>query len=111
MYVRPFPAIGGRWQISTEGAEWVEWRPKGRLFYGRSEEVVMRVPYRIEGATFVAEKPLMWMRIPTGVSWLEPSVDATRAAVIRSGDARTESVVLVVNFFEQLRRSVRGDRP
>lgn len=30
------------------GAEWVEWRTGG-LFYGLSEEVVMRVPYRLDG--------------------------------------------------------------
>ena len=76
----------------------------GQLFYGRSEEVVMRVPYRIDGSTFVAEKPQVWMRIPPGVSWVEPSTDGTRAAAIRSEDARPESVVLVVNCFEHLRR-------
>jgi serine/threonine-protein kinase len=105
VYVQPFPGPGGRWQISTEGAEWVEWRPKGQLFYGRSEEVVMRVPYRIDGSTFVAEKPHVWMRIPPGVSWVDPSPDGTRAAAIRSEDARPESMVLVVNFFEHLRRT------
>jgi serine/threonine-protein kinase len=104
VYVRPFPAQAGRWQASTEGAEWVEWRANGQLFYGRSEEVVMRVPYRIDGSTFVAEKPQVWMRIPQGVSWVEPSMDGTRAAAIRSEDARPESMVLVVNFFERLRR-------
>jgi hypothetical protein len=62
----------------------VEWRANGQLFYGRSEEVVMRVPYRIDGSTFVAEKPQVWMRIPPGVSWVEPAMDGTRAAAIRS---------------------------
>jgi serine/threonine-protein kinase len=107
VYVRPFPSGAGRWQVSTEGAEWVEWRSAGQLFYGRSEEVVMRVPYRIEGSTFIAEKPQVWMRIPAGVVWVDPLADGNRAIVIRSEDARTESVVLVVNFFEQLRRKTR----
>jgi hypothetical protein len=44
------------------------------------------------------------MRIPSGVSWVEPAMDGTRAAAIRSEDARPESMVLVVNFFEHLRR-------
>jgi serine/threonine-protein kinase len=110
VYVRPFPGLGGRWQASTEGAEWVEWRANGNLFYGRSEEVVMRVPYQIDGSTFVAEKPHVWMRIPPGVSWVEPSIDGTRAAAIRSEDARPESMVLVVNFFEHLRRLGSEDR-
>ena len=110
VHVRPFPGGSGRWQVSTEGAEWVEWRANTHLFYGRSEEVVMQVPYRIEGSTFVAEKPRVWMRIPAGVTWTDPSIDGTRAATIRSEDARPEAMVLVVNFFEQLRRLAPAGR-
>ena len=110
VYVQPFPGPGGPWQVSTEGAEWVEWRPNGQLFYGRSEEVVMRVPYRTDGSTFIAEKPQLWMRIPPGVSWVDPSPDGTGAAAIRSEDARPESMVLVVNFFERLRRLAPAGR-
>ena len=80
----------------------------GQLFYGISEDVVMRVPYRIEGATFIAEKPQVWLRIPPGTIWVDPSADGSRAIVIRSEDARTESVVLMVNFFEHLRRKLQG---
>ena len=108
VYVRPFPSGAGRWQVSTEGAEWIEWRRNGQLFYGISEDVVMRVPYRIEGATFIAEKPQVWLRIPPGTIWVDPSADGSRAIVIRSEDARTESVVLMVNFFEHLRRKLQG---
>jgi hypothetical protein len=104
VFVQPFPATGGRWQVSTEGAEWIEWRTQ--LLYGRSEEVVMTVPYRVDGRTFVAEKPRVWMRIPPGVMWVDPSPNEGRAAVIRSEDARRESMVLVVNFADYLRRKL-----
>jgi hypothetical protein len=77
VYVQPFPGPGGRWQVSTEGAEWVEWYKD--LMYGRSEEVVMSVPYRVAGNAFVAEKPRVWMRIPPGVLWLDPAPDSSRA--------------------------------
>jgi len=103
VYVQPFPGPGGRWQVSTEGAEWVEWYQD--LMYGRSEEVVMSVPYRVLGQTFVAEKPHVWMRIPPGVLWLDPAPDSSRAAVIRSEEARRESMVLLVNVFDHLRRA------
>ena len=107
VYVQPFPGPGGRWQVSTEGAEWVEWYKD--LMYGRSEEVVMSVPYRVQGQTFVAEKPRVWMRIPPGVLWLDPSPDSSRAAVIRSEEARRESMVLLVNVFDHLRRTAASD--
>jgi Tol biopolymer transport system component/predicted Ser/Thr protein kinase len=103
VYVQPFPGGGGRWQVSADGAEWIEWR-KGGLFYGLSEEVVMRVPYRVDGRTFAAGKPELWMRIPQGVLWVDPPTSGTRAATIRADDKRSESLVLVVNFFDELRR-------
>jgi hypothetical protein len=34
----------------------------------------------------------------------------TRAAAIRADDKRSESVVLVVNFFDELRRRASADR-
>ena len=103
VYVQPFPAAGGRWQVSTEGAEWIEWPRNDQLLYGRSEEVVMTVAYHVAGNTLVAAKPRVWMRIPPGVAWTDPAQDLTRAAVIASPDPRRESFVLVVNFFERLR--------
>jgi WD40-like Beta Propeller Repeat len=104
VYVQPFPGAGGRWQVSTEGAEWIEWPKNDQLLYGRSEEVVMTVAYHVAGNTLVAAKPRVWMRIPPGVAWTDPAPDLTRAAVIASPDPRRESLVLVVNFFERLLR-------
>jgi len=109
VYVRPFPGPGGRWQVSTDGAEWIEWRTGG-LFYGLSEEVVMRVPYRVDGQTFAAGKPEFWMRIPRGVLWVDPPMIGTRAAVIRADDKRSESIVLVMNFFDELRRRAHSEK-
>jgi hypothetical protein len=87
----------------------VNWNKQ--LVYGRSEEVVMSVPYRADGPTFVAEKPRTWMRIPPGVLWVDPAPDGTRAAAIEAEDAGRESLVLLVNFFEQLRRGGRVGLP
>jgi Tol biopolymer transport system component len=106
VFVQPFPGPGGRWQVSTEGTEWIEWRRNGQLYLGRSEEAVMVLGYRTEGRTFVPEKPRLWMRIPPNVSWVDPSPDGTRAAIIRSDETRRESLVLLVNFFDHLRRTV-----
>ena len=108
--MRPFPSRAGIWQVSTGGAEWTEWRPNGELFYGLSEDVVMRVPYRADRNTFVAEKPQVWMRIPQGVLWVDPPTDGTRAAAIRAEGAPSGAVVLVVNVFDRLRRLGTADR-
>ena len=70
----------------------------------------MRVPYRIDGPTFAAEKPHLWMRIPQGVLWVDPPVAGARAAIIRAGDKRSKSVVLAFNFFDELQRLTRPVR-
>jgi Tol biopolymer transport system component len=105
VFVQPFPGPGGRWQVSTEGTEWIEWRRNGQLYLGRSEEAVMVLGHRTEGRTFVPEKPRLWMRIPPNVQWVDPAPDGTRAAIIRSDETRPESLVLLVNFFDHLRRT------
>lgn len=45
------------------------------------------------------------MRIPPGVLWVEPQADGARVAVIRSEEARRESLVLLADFFDPLRRT------
>ena len=69
-----------------------------------------RGAYRVDGQTFAAGKPEFWMRIPQGVLWVDPPMTGTRAAAIRGDDKRSESVVLVVNFFDELRRRAPADR-
>ena len=40
------------------------------------------------------------------VSWVDPAPDGIRAAIIRSDETRRESLVLLVNFLDQLQRTV-----
>jgi hypothetical protein len=70
----------------------------------------MRVPYRVDVRNFAAEQPALWMRIPPGVLWVDPRVSDARAAAIRADDKRSESVVLVVNSFDELRRRAPAGR-
>jgi Tol biopolymer transport system component len=45
VYVRPFPASGGQWQISTSGGAQPRWSPRGReLFYIAPDATLMAVP-------------------------------------------------------------------
>jgi Periplasmic component of the Tol biopolymer transport system len=109
VYVRPFPSGAGRWQVSTEGAEWIEWRRNGhRLFYGTfgGRGDAGPVPHR--GRDVHCGEASSLAAHPAGAIWVDPSADGNRAIVIRSEDARTESVVLMVNFFEHLRRKLQG---
>ncbi|HEU4869630.1 MAG TPA: protein kinase [Pyrinomonadaceae bacterium] len=67
VYVQAFPDSGGKWQVSTNGAYYVEWRRDGKeLFYVASDKKMIAVDVKGEGANFEASapKPLFDLRIP-----------------------------------------------
>ena len=41
IYVRPFPGLGGKWQISTEGGAEPVWNPKGKELFYRNRNKMM----------------------------------------------------------------------
>ena len=116
LFVRPFPGPGGKWQVSTNGADDPAWSPKRKelLFVSPSDNRIMVAPYVAEGDSFRADKPSVWStgqisarpRSPSRDIDLHP--DGERFAVA-SGSAeanggKQDKVVFVFNFFDELRR-------
>lgn len=114
VYVRVFPAPasgpGGKWQISNSGGANPRWSRKGHEIVYRSGDQIMAARYTVNGDTFVAEKPRVWIANVGGTQW-DLSPDGKRIAVV----ARVESaepprqeheVVFLQNFFDELRRRV-----
>jgi serine/threonine-protein kinase len=123
VYVRPFPGPGGKWPIST-GAETrggavriiqTMWsRTRQELFYTTTDNHIMVVPYTVVGDEFIAEKPRLWSEVgfarrPRQVS-IDLHPDGDRFAVATAPRAETstkrDKVVLILNFFDELRRIV-----
>ncbi len=53
IYVKPFPAPGERWQISTAGGTHPRWRRDGReLYYLSDDQKMMVAQVKISGSTF-----------------------------------------------------------
>jgi hypothetical protein len=64
--VQPFPAAGGKWQISTNGGVGPEWSPKGdEIFYIASDGKLMNVQIKTAG-TFEAGIPKPVLDMPLG---------------------------------------------
>jgi Tol biopolymer transport system component len=58
IYVQPFPASAGKWQISTAGGDQPRWRADGReLFYVSRDSKMMAVPVST-AAGFEAQRPV-----------------------------------------------------
>jgi serine/threonine-protein kinase len=116
IYVRPFPGPGGKWKVSTGGGETPTWsRVRRELLYAAPDRRIMAVPYSVQGESFIAEKPQSWGDLrfvprkrsgPTRSYDLHP--DGNRIALALAPQTGTEvkqdRVVLVFNFFDELRR-------
>jgi serine/threonine-protein kinase len=113
VYVRTFPGPRGKWQVSTAGGHWPTWsRSRRELFYLGLDGRITEAGYTVEGDSFRAEKPRVWS--PGLVASLGPfnrtfdmHPDGERVAVLKaSGEAETrrDKVVLILNFFDELRR-------
>ena len=109
VYVRPFRGPGDGWRISTGGGTFPTWsRTKRELFYGVNGQIMVAA-YAVEGDAFRAEKPRVLPNVryreagPARMFDLHP--DGERFAVAPPDEAPTrDSVVVILNFFDELRR-------
>jgi Tol biopolymer transport system component len=113
--VRPFPNVdGGWWQVSTRGGTKPLWSPNGReLFYIDSDDFLTSVPVQT-GGTFMADNPsrvLQTHYFSTTLRSYDVSRDGQKFLMIRAnaGSAPPPSMVVVLNWFEELKARVRTD--
>jgi dipeptidyl aminopeptidase/acylaminoacyl peptidase len=106
VYVQPYPGLGGKWQISTEGGTEPVWSRDGELFY-RNGEKVMAVQTTV-WPTFSAGTPkvLFEGRYATYQSLPDYDVtpDAKRFLFLNMGDEARAEISLVVNWPEELKQ-------
>ena len=114
VYVRAFAANGSagseRWPISNSGGISPAWSPNGRELLYRAGNQIMTVGYTVSGDSFVAERPRVWAaNVPAaeGVGF-DLAPDGKRVAMFvplaTKASQRENTVVVVLNFFDELRR-------
>ncbi len=106
-----------KWQISNSGEAYPQWSRNGReLIYqtGVQRDQLMAVSYSAKGDSFVEEKPHVWIEKLGGFD-CDLSPDGKRLAVLapvklpEAPNAEHE-VVLLENFFDELRRRVPASK-
>jgi serine/threonine-protein kinase len=119
VFVRPFPGPGAKVQISAGGGNTPKWsQAKRELLYRGADNRIMTAAYTVAGDSFRAEKPQLWSprALPEGI--MRPMQrhvfavhpDGERVALFVPPDAARgtrDKVVLVFNFFDELRRLAR----
>jgi Tol biopolymer transport system component/predicted Ser/Thr protein kinase len=117
VYVRPFPGPGGKWQISTGGAEYPKWSRSGHaLFYETpTEDRIMVADYTATADSFSASKPReaanAQMIDAAGVPNWDLAPDGKRFVVFPAPepgarDRGSVHVTFLLNFFDDLRRRI-----
>jgi len=117
VYVRAFPDNGAQWQISNVGGMFPVWSRNGHeLFYRTEDQRVMVVDYGTKADSFVPGKPRLWSgkRLANVglIGNFDLTADGKRLVVLMpAGPEAQESqrhIMLLLNFFDEVRRRVGG---
>ena len=118
VYVRPFPDVNtGRWQVSTEGGVMPVWAYSGReLFFVDRGRGLVAAEINPDSGSMVGEKETLFTlpglyQIGTGNTLYGVTPDDQRFLMARAyqdneREAFDSQLILVQNFFEELRQRV-----
>jgi Tol biopolymer transport system component len=114
-YVRPFPEVEkGRWQVSTTGGTEPLWAHSGReIFYIDGQGQMVAVAVTTSPVFAIRESEVLFDPSPwraAGVGWrtyYDVTPDDQRFIMVRDvGRPEPVEVILVENFFEELKQKV-----
>ena len=115
VYVRPFPSMSGRWQVSSGGGTEPVWSRDGReLFYrDRDRLVEARVSASPSGTVFTVagRRQLLAGRYASGGlhAGYDVHPDGQRFLMVDPVEDR-QSIIVVVNWFADLRERIASAR-
>ena len=114
VYITSFPDTGsGRWRISDEGGATPQWAHSGReLFYREPQGAMVAVQVRTEPIFSKVSSRILFEGKEFSGGWIHPTYDVARDdqrfLMWRTvGWARPDRLILVQDFFEELRRKVK----
>jgi serine/threonine-protein kinase len=113
VYVRPFSVSPsgnqGKVQISNNGGGQPAWMPNGRELLYQSSGQIMAVDVSMRADLLIVGKPRVWAANVNGAGGFDVSPDGKRIAILLPASANDtprpdHTVVLLQNFFDELRR-------
>jgi serine/threonine-protein kinase len=122
VYVRPFPAAAGKWQVSDGGGDWPIWSPDGSELIYRTEDGLMSATVSAENGSIRAGRPkplasggLSNRQVGIAVagsifSDYEITPDGESFIILQGGEGQTTQnhVTLVTHWFDILRATLPG---
>jgi serine/threonine-protein kinase len=117
VYVRRLDDPGaGRTQVSVDGGEEPRWARSGRELFFRSRRGEMLVADVTTGIAFTAGPPRVLFRLPTLIidsynREYDVSLDDQRFVMVNQTGSTISELVLVLNWFGELRARTKGVMP
>jgi serine/threonine-protein kinase len=112
IYVQPFPGLGGKWMISTEGGSYPLWARSGREIFFRNEDKMMSAPVETQPA-FKAGTPRMLFRgggylgyFGTGNYDVAPDGQHFLMIKEKEAPASSKEVSIILHWTDELKRRV-----
>jgi Tol biopolymer transport system component len=100
VYVAPFPGPGRKWQISTSGGFWPQWRGDGReLFYQTQNNRIMSVDIDYTRGSIAIGQEREIFTHASGTDF-DVSADGQRFLVVREEGQINEPLTLILNWTE-----------
>jgi serine/threonine protein kinase len=108
VYVQSFPPSGGRWQVSTAGGAYPQWRRDGKELFYLADDKLMAVDVKTDAPVFekAIPKPLFSVRVETLTrhSHYEVAANGQRFLVVTPVEAPASPITLVTNWTAGLKR-------
>jgi serine/threonine-protein kinase len=109
VWVRPYPGPGTAARVSSNGGSEPQWSRNGReLYFLAGTDTIMTVA-AIPGPEFAFKAPIALFSTQFAIAPQPPSYDIApdgRFLFVQGENPRLASMVVVVNWFEALRRRV-----
>jgi serine/threonine-protein kinase len=112
VYVRPYPGPGAKVPVSRDGGTEAVWSPSGRELFYRKSDQMLAAPVRIQqtltvGAPRVLFEDASYPLTLVGNANYDVFPDGNRFVIVQGTATLVEPrVILVLNWFEELKRLV-----
>ena len=111
--MQPFPDLGSKWQISTEGGTEPVWNPKGGELFYRSGDKMMAVEITTEPGFSTGKPRVLFERQYMPAVGVSPnydvSADGQRFLMIKAGEQASAptQINVMLNWFEELKQKAK----
>jgi eukaryotic-like serine/threonine-protein kinase len=100
IFVRPFPTLDRKWQLSTAGGTAPHWRNDGReIIFTATDQSIQSVKIEVKENNLEAAAPVLLFASKLPIMAMSPSSDHKRfLAAILPGDVRAQPIHLILNW-------------